>query len=1011
MAAYPSPPFYIDPNNYQYPRPQHGYHQNPYSRHQQQQQQQQHYPPKYPQPYPHHPHHPGYSPYQPQPQTPQGAGSPNFGPHPPPWQPHGPHGLGHQGPLSPLPLLQQQHHHVPRVMSPAYFDLPNQTRIGSPARREHPQAQTGLNLENIEPSTPLNMDVETFARSSMSPASPHPEHIPQHLIQQSQHQQQDPIHQVSTYTQTGTISLTSPAISSTSFSSHTSPVSHTVLIPRASPVASISSVLPPVSIQNISTSTTDARKPGQKAIWAVWSRRPQDPSHAPGIIISPSARPPPDVVKQALDIKTPPQSPVMESFHLEISAPVDDEGGGPPPTPPPQFTTTAVAATTALSNGDTSTVPSSAASMTEGLTDLTNLTDAPTVPGSPASSTTSVSMSGVGVKHHIDSTANEIVEAGSSAPTSPIVVAVITTTVTTTGVEGSVSQIADPETATAVDASLDAAITTIVAGPSTTAAAVASATTAGEASTSSTTAAAAAPVPPVKKSWASLLKPSSSTTPGSSGPSGRNTLPTSNVVGISIPASAMASSASSTSANKAELIALLTNGPSAVGNYASAAAAANNGGAGQMGKLKPRGLVNIGNMCFANSVLQMLVYTVPFQRLFFEIGRLSVGFGKEGKDGKDGSASTTPLVDAMVEFVKEFVVTDAELYEGNAGSGNVTNVTVNGWGKGKEKERERENGDEDELWGTESFLPNYVYEAMKEKKRFDNMRGGQQEDAEEFLGFLLETLEEELVLLKETLTGTSSSSSSGRQETKLRPVEEREEAAPPEERGWHEVGKRNRTVVTRTIKSTESPITKIFGGKFRTTLRVPHTKKDSVIVEDWRSIRLDIQRDQIHTVQDALAYISQPQPVQVTNPARPGTALEAHQVVHIDALPPVLVLHLKRFCYDTSVGGVVKVGKTVTFGPELEIGNDVISHAIRRPQPPKYKLFGALYHHGQSASGGHYTLDVLHPTRFTSPGGRTREGWIRIDDELASDVRHEDVFGGERDDNRSAYLLFYRRIR
>lgn len=40
--------------------------------------------------------------------------------------------------------------------------------------------------------------------------------------------------------------------------------------------------------------------------WAIWSR-PQDPSHAPSII-SPRARPPPDVVQQAMDIKTPPQS-------------------------------------------------------------------------------------------------------------------------------------------------------------------------------------------------------------------------------------------------------------------------------------------------------------------------------------------------------------------------------------------------------------------------------------------------------------------------------------------------------------------------------------------------------------------------------------------------------------------------------------------------------------------------------------------------------------------------------
>lgn len=70
-----------------------------------------------------------------------------------------------------------------------------------------------------------------------------------------------------------------------------------------------------------------------------------------------------------------------------------------------------------------------------------------------------------------------------------------------------------------------------------------------------------------------------------------------------------------------------------------------------------------------------------------------------------------------------------------------------------------------------------------------------------------------------------------------------------------------------------------------------------------------------------------------------------------------------------------------------------------------------LYHHGLSASGGHYTLDVLHPNRenVTSPA-KAREGWIRIDDDLVSDVRHEDVFGGTDRDDRCAYLLFYRRI-
>jgi hypothetical protein len=42
------------------------------------------------------------------------------------------------------------------------------------------------------------------------------------------------------------------------------------------------------------------------------------------------------------------------------------------------------------------------------------------------------------------------------------------------------------------------------------------------------------------------------------------------------------------------------------------------------------------------------------------------------------------------------------------------------------------------------------------------------------------------------------------------------------------------------IKGTEFPITRIFGGKFRSTLRGPG-QKDSVLVEGWRALRLDIQ--------------------------------------------------------------------------------------------------------------------------------------------------------------------------
>jgi ubiquitin carboxyl-terminal hydrolase 10 len=79
----------------------------------------------------------------------------------------------------------------------------------------------------------------------------------------------------------------------------------------------------------------------------------------------------------------------------------------------------------------------------------------------------------------------------------------------------------------------------------------------------------------------------------------------------------------------------------------------------------------------------------------------------------------------------------------------------------------------------------------------------------------------------------------------------------------------------------------------------------------------------------------------------------------IESLPPILVLHLKRFLYDTQVGDVVKVGKPISFTPELEIDPSMfqwsgysalyplilvsiglVSVGHRQSQKIKYKLFG-----------------------------------------------------------------------
>ncbi|KIM86399.1 hypothetical protein PILCRDRAFT_4901, partial [Piloderma croceum F 1598] len=87
---------------------------------------------------------------------------------------------------------------------------------------------------------------------------------------------------------------------------------------------------PPSSSSRLSSprnTTTRSTVDSVKGGWAIWSRRPHDPSLAPGIIISPRARPPQDVIQNAIDLPTPPPSPSPPPS-LNTELPHDDDGGG-----------------------------------------------------------------------------------------------------------------------------------------------------------------------------------------------------------------------------------------------------------------------------------------------------------------------------------------------------------------------------------------------------------------------------------------------------------------------------------------------------------------------------------------------------------------------------------------------------------------------------------------------------------------------------------------------------------
>jgi ubiquitin carboxyl-terminal hydrolase 10 len=75
-------------------------------------------------------------------------------------------------------------------------------------------------------------------------------------------------------------------------------------------------------------------------------------------------------------------------------------------------------------------------------------------------------------------------------------------------------------------------------------------------------------------------------------------------------------------------------------------------------RLRVRGIVNTGNISFANAVLQLLVHSPPLWNLFSELGDLK----RRGAGAPETSGGATPLVDATARFFKEYMFEKKEAH-------------------------------------------------------------------------------------------------------------------------------------------------------------------------------------------------------------------------------------------------------------------------------------------------------------------------------------------------------------
>ncbi|XP_071450838.1 ubiquitin carboxyl-terminal hydrolase 10 isoform X2 [Hetaerina americana] len=407
-----------------------------------------------------------------------------------------------------------------------------------------------------------------------------------------------------------------------------------------------------------------------------------------------------------------------------------------------------------------------------------------------------------------------------------------------------------------------------------------------------------------------------------------------------------------------------------------------------MTPLQPRGLTNRGNWCYVNATLQALLACPPFFNL---LKSLPLTAGSNAK-------SPTPITSAMVDLVSEFECLPA------ATMGPFCRMP-----KREKLQRARAGAAEDALGSSvvsntmhevpcgPPFEPSYIYRMMNGIRSGDAFKvEGRQEDAEEFLGCLLNGLNDEMLEAMKLVEDTSKAQGLTNGEVApVDPVSPASEPEPCDGNEWKIMGPKNKGSVTRHADFGRTPLSDIFRGQLRSRVqRLGDTTTDNV--QPFFTLQLDIEKAQ--SVKDAMELLVGRDQLEGLTSLKTHREVEAWQQVTLEELPPVLILHLKWFDY--KMDSCSKIVKSVEFMVDLKVDGKLMSSNKTKygVKQKHYKLFAVVYHDGNEATKGHYITDAYH---------QGLGGWIRYDDSAVRAVSEAAVLKPKAP--RVPYLLYYRR--
>uniref|UniRef100_A0A1Y1K5I3 Ubiquitin carboxyl-terminal hydrolase n=1 Tax=Photinus pyralis TaxID=7054 RepID=A0A1Y1K5I3_PHOPY len=333
------------------------------------------------------------------------------------------------------------------------------------------------------------------------------------------------------------------------------------------------------------------------------------------------------------------------------------------------------------------------------------------------------------------------------------------------------------------------------------------------------------------------------------------------------------------------------------------------------------GLKNIGNTCFMNSVIQCLSNT-----------RLLLEYVKNDGYSSDINTSISSMKGALIKAFSQVI---KELWSDEASDRVVNTLTLKSQ--------------------IQRFAPRFM--------------GYSQQDAQEFLRYLLEGLHEDV----------------NRVTTKPAPIlTEIDEKLSDGEKAYESW--------QRYLRMDNSKVVDIFVGQLKSTLKCTHCGHCSVTFDPFWDLSLSIPQRPSGSLrlQQCLDHFTREETLDGDEKPTCSKCKERRKCTKsftIQKFPKILVIHLKRFSPTERFRG--KLSSTIDFPLEnLDLRNYAADNS---PSECRYNLYAISNHSGTTYSG-HYTAYCRHPYSQT---------WHEYNDSRVSSISPKMLVSGE------AYVLFY----